>query len=85
MAVYLVYRTTEPQRNCRGLHSALVSAADANAAIAASNALVKGGEVNFAGYGTMLVAATPDAGFRPTLFEGDAINLRGMDRGGNTV
>ena len=90
MPLYLISRPRSPEgeafRNHAGVHSALISAASPPAAITAANALAAARGVNVAfstGWTVTDIATTPGGLHRDTLFDGDAITIRGVDRGGN--
>lgn len=93
MPLYLIRRpndnaAAEPLRNSAGLHSALISAANPAAAITAANALAAArgagqGAFSGAGWVTTDIATTPGGLHVNCVFDGDPINIRGMDRGGN--
>jgi hypothetical protein len=90
--LYLISRPRSPEgeafRNHAGVHAALVSAASPAAAITAANALAAGLGVNAAfstGWTVTDIATTPGGGHVDTLFDGDAIHVRGVTRGGNPV
>lgn len=93
MPLYLIRRpndnaAAEPLRNSAGLHSALINAANPAAAITAANALAaaRGAGVGaFSGVGFVVtdIATTPGGLHVNCVFDGDPINIRGMDRGGN--
>lgn len=75
MALYLIHRPAgaEHLRNHGGLHGALISAADAAAAIVAANALVPDIDTPFDGFTAVLVAATASVGFTNALIQGDVV------------
>lgn len=90
MPLYLLSRPRTPEgealRNHAGLNAALVSAASPAAAITAANALAAARGVNAAfstGWTITDIATTPGGGHVNTLFDGDAITIRGVDRGGS--
>ena len=93
MPLYLIRRpnnsaVAEPLRNSAGLHSALINAASPAAAITAANALAasrQAGQGAFSGVGWVVtdIATTPGGLHVDCVFDGDPINIRGMDRGGN--
>lgn len=90
MPLYLISRPRSPEgeasRNHAGVHAALISEASPVAAISAANALAAARGVSAAfstGWTVTEVAATPGGGHVNTLFDGDAITIRGVDRGGN--
>lgn len=90
MPLYLLSRPRTPEgealRNHAGVHAALISAASPAAAITAANALAAAAGVNAAfstGWTVTDIATTPGGGHVNTLFDGDAINIRGVTRGGN--
>jgi len=87
MPLYIIHRPATPEgealRNSHGAHSALVSAANPAAAITAANALVRGANAPFAGYTATEVAASAGGAHVDTYFDGDAVNLRGISRGGS--
>ena len=93
MPLYLIRRPNdatlaEPLRNSAGLHSALISAASPAAAVTAANALAaarRAGQGAFSGAGwvTTDIATTPGGLHVDCVFDGDPVNIRGMDRGGN--
>ena len=90
MPLYLISRPRSPEgeafRNHAGVHAALISAASPAAAITAANALAAAVGVNVAfstGWTVTDIATTPGGLHRDTLFDGDAITIRGVDRGGN--
>lgn len=89
MTLYLIIRPRTPAgealRNPAGVHAALIDAASPAAAIADANALAVRRGVNgaFSTAWTVLDVAALPAGSRNTLFDGDAITFRGVDRGGN--
>ena len=76
MPLYLIRRPNnaalaEPLRNSAGLHSALISAASPAAAFSGT------------GWVTTDIATTPGGLHVDCIFDGDPINIRGIDRGGN--
>ncbi len=75
MALYLIHRPNgaDHLRNHAGLHGALVSAADATAAIVAANALVPDIDTPFDGFTAVQVAATASVGFTNALVQGDFV------------
>jgi hypothetical protein len=90
--LYLISRPRSPEgeafRNHAGVHAALVSAASPAAAITAANALAAGLGVNAAfstGWTVTDIAPNPGGDHVDTLFDGDAIHVRGVTRGGNPV
>ncbi len=90
MPLYLISRPRSPEgeafRNHAGVHAALINAASPAAAITAANALAAARGVNVAfstGWTVTDIATTPGGLHRDTLFDGDAITIRGVDRGGN--
>lgn len=83
MPLYLIHRERENQRNAHGAHAALVDAADAAATITTANALVPGANAPFDGFTTTEVAATAGGSHVDTYFDGDAVNVRGITRGGS--
>jgi len=89
VALYLIHRPATPAgealRNPHGAHSALVDAANPAAAITAANALVRGANGPFDGFTATEVAATAGGSHVDTYFDGDAVNLRGITRGGNAA
>ena len=88
MPLYLIRRPNnaalaEPLRNSAGLHSALISAASPAAAITAANALAAARGFSGTGWVTTDIATTPGGLHVDCIFDGDPINIRGIDRGGN--
>jgi hypothetical protein len=90
MPLYLISRPRSPEgeafRNHAGVHAALISAASSAAAITAANVLAAARGVNAAfstGWTVTDIATTPGGDHVDTLFDGDAITIRGVDRGGN--
>jgi len=75
MPLYLVSRPkgADHLKNPAGMHGALVEAADADAAIAAANALAPRLNTPFTGFDTTQVAATAEAGFVPALIQGSVL------------
>jgi hypothetical protein len=92
MPLYLIRRpagnAAEPLRNSAGLHSALINAANPAAAITAANVLAaarQAGEGAFSGVGWVVtdIATTPGGLHINCVFDGDPINIRGQNRGGD--
>lgn len=83
MPLYLIHRERENQRNPHGARAALVDATDPAAAVATANALVPGANTPFDGFATVEVAATAGGSHVDTYFDGDAVNVLGMTRGGS--
>lgn len=90
MPLYIITRPRTPEgeamRNAAGISSALIAAASPAAAVTAANALAaaRGVQNAFSTAHTITdIATTPGGLHRDTLFDGDAITIRGVDRGGN--
>jgi hypothetical protein len=90
MPLYIISRPRSPEgeamRNPAGLSAALISAASPAAAVTAANALAaaRGVPNAFSTAHTITdIATTPGGLHVNTLFDGDPITIRGVDRGGN--
>ena len=81
MAIYLLHRTNENDRNSSGIHAALVDAADEASARTAANAAAPTGETRIRStWAANLIAATGSLpnGLTVLFFEGDAASLTGF-------
>jgi len=84
MAIYLLYRTDETDRNSNGVHAALVDAADEATARTAAQAAAPTGETYIpAGWAAAQIAASGalPQGQTVLFFEGDCCPIGGKGRG----
>lgn len=80
MALYLLHRTREEDRNSSGIHSVIVNADNEAAARAAANAALPGGETRVPATWGARDLSTLSPGV-PVWIEGDAVSLLGFTRG----
>jgi hypothetical protein len=89
MALFLLYRTAEHDRNSSGIHSVLVEATDEASAREAAKAAPLNGESKIRDSWACLPlgngAIPSELGKQFLWFEGDCISMLGVSRGGSPV
>ncbi len=86
MALFLLHRTAEHERNSSGIHAVLCEAANEGAARAAAAAAAPTGETRIhAGWAAVQIASSSTLPRNPIFFEGDAVSLLTTTRGGNPI